>query len=45
VCALTIIPTADEIPGREIESVIGIARGSVVRARFSGVIALPGYAI
>ena len=31
-----IVSMADTIPGREIDSVVGIARGNVVRARFFG---------
>lgn len=31
-----VITMADTVPGREIAQVIGIARGSVVRARFFG---------
>ena len=31
-----LVTMADVVPGREIESVLGIARGSVVRARFFG---------
>jgi uncharacterized protein YbjQ (UPF0145 family) len=31
-----IVTMADEVPGREIDSVVGIARGNVVRARFFG---------
>jgi uncharacterized protein YbjQ (UPF0145 family) len=31
-----IVTMSDDIPGREIESVLGVARGNVVRARFIG---------
>ena len=31
-----LVTMADVVPGREVEQVIGIARGSVVRARFFG---------
>lgn len=31
-----VVTMADAVPGREISQVIGIARGSVVRARFFG---------
>lgn len=34
--AKVIITMADTVPGREVTQVIGIARGSVVRARFFG---------
>lgn len=34
--APVLVTMADVIPGREVEQVIGIARGSVVRARFFG---------
>lgn len=31
-----LVTMADSVPGREVDSVLGIARGSVVRARFFG---------
>tara|TARA_R110000868_G_scaffold58183_5_gene179818 strand:- start:25393 stop:25713 length:321 start_codon:yes stop_codon:yes gene_type:complete len=31
-----IVTMSDTVPGREIESVVGVARGNVVRARFFG---------
>ncbi len=31
-----IVTMSDTVPGREIDSVIGVARGNVVRARFFG---------
>ncbi|WP_300532711.1 YbjQ family protein [Maricaulis sp.] len=31
-----IVTMSDHVPGREIDSVIGVARGNVVRARFFG---------
>ncbi len=31
-----ILSTIETVPGREIESIIGLARGNVVRARFAG---------
>jgi uncharacterized protein YbjQ (UPF0145 family) len=31
-----IVTMSDEVPGREIDSVVGTARGNVVRARFIG---------
>jgi len=34
--APVLVTMGDAVPGREIEQVIGIARGSVVRARFFG---------
>ncbi|MCP2670740.1 YbjQ family protein [Maricaulaceae bacterium EIL42A08] len=34
--APVLVTMADTVPGREVDSVIGIARGSVVRARFFG---------
>ncbi|MFP4519974.1 MAG: YbjQ family protein [Oceanicaulis sp.] len=34
--APVLVTMGDTVPGREIEQVIGIARGSVVRARFFG---------
>ena len=34
--APVLVTMADDIPGHEVEAVIGIARGSVVRARFFG---------
>jgi len=31
-----IVTMSDAVPGREIESIVGVARGNVVRARFFG---------
>lgn len=31
-----IVSTTENVPGREVESIIGIAKGNVVRARFVG---------